>query len=150
MLPVQKKDWETHIYKSKALEWKMMLTTGSHQYCAQLSSMLHSQGQSQDLKPGNNTVVLWTQNHIVWVHILTLLFSINAGITHSLHQKSCHHPQPVWHYHYIFGDTPQGQTTAQVQLQTPASGFLSFKKLPSSLSLDFHTNYRRIQKHFLP
>lgn len=104
MLHVQKRTGK-HIYKSKALEWKMMLTTGSHQYCAQLSSMFHSQGQSQDLKPDNNTVVLWVQNHKVWVHILTLLFSIHAGITHSLHQKSCYHPQPVWHYHYIFGDT---------------------------------------------
>ena len=42
------------------------------------------------------------------------------------------------------GIPSQGQTTAQVQLQTPASGFLSFKKEPSSLSLDSHTNYRRI------
>lgn len=30
MLHVQKKDWETHTYKSKALEWKMMFTMVSH------------------------------------------------------------------------------------------------------------------------
>lgn len=118
--------------------------------CFSWVPLSHHKGQSQDLKPGNDTVVLLVYNHKVWLQILALALSIDVGITHHIVQRPATTCSLCGITIISSGSPCQGQTIAQVQLQTPASRPLSFREEPSSWNLDSQTNHRRIWKHILP